>query len=136
MLSLIGYLAMGAIAFIGAMYFSKTNEEKASTAAMVAALSIMLLILYVMVRLKIGVIESKEGVVTNIPLILLLLIGIPVVVFFIVYSTTKEEYKNMNIWEQKTVSELIESDMQFRKAVLLVVVAALVGVIILWGAKR
>jgi len=136
MLSLIGYLAMGAIAFIGAMYFSKTNEEKASTVAMVAALSIMLLILYVMVRLKIGVIESKEGVVTNIPLILLLLIGIPVVVFFIVYSTTKEEYKNMNIWEQKTVSELIESDMQFRKAVLLVVVAALVGVIILWGAKR
>jgi len=127
---------LGVAAFIGAMYFSKNAEEKTSTMALAAGLITLVIMAYIVVKLQIGVVKGEAGRTTNIPIVLLMLVGIPIGVYFMVYLSMNPETEEVSPWEGKTISEMIEQDKDIKRAGILIVIAALIGLMLIWRYGR
>jgi len=127
---------LGVVAFLGVMYFSKNAEEKTSTIALGAALIVWIIMAYIVAKLQIGVVKGKEGRTTNIPIVLLMLVGIPMGVYFAVYISMSPKTEEVSPWEGKTISEMIEQSRDIKRAGILIVIAALVGLMLIWRYGR
>jgi len=127
---------LGVFAFLGVMYFSKNAEEKTSTIALGAALIVWIIMAYIVAKLQIGVVKGKEGRTTNIPIVLLMLVGIPMGVYFAVYFSMSPKTEEVSPWEGKTISEMIEQSKDIKRAGILVIIATLVGLMLIWRYGR
>ena len=112
---------LGVVCFVGAMYFSKNAEEKTSTVAIGAAMIALIVMAYTVARLKLAV-----------PFILLMLVGVPLATYFAVYISMKPKIEEASPWEGKTISEMIERSKDVRRAGILIVIAALIGLMLIW----
>ena len=131
-MNLLVLAGLGVAAFIGLMYFSKTAEEKTSTMALGAALIAGIIMAYIVAKLQIGVVKGESGRTTNIPVVLLMLVGIPMGVYFAVYFSMNPETEEVSPWEGKTISEMIERSKDVKRAGILIVIAALIGLMLIW----
>jgi len=127
---------LGIASFLGAMYFSKNAEEKASTTAIGISFITLIIMAYLVVTLQIGVVEGEGGRTIRFLPIALLLIGVPVVVYYLSYMSIGQKTYERNPWEGKTISEMFEQSKDVKRAGLLIVIAALVGLMLIWRYGR
>jgi len=120
-MNLLVLAGLGVACFVGAMYFSKNAEEKTSTVAIGAAMIALIVMAYTVARLKLAV-----------PFILLMLVGVPLATYFAVYISMKPKIEEASPWEGKTISEMIERSKDVKRAGILIVIAALIGLMLIW----
>ena len=120
-MNLLVLAGLGIACFVGAMYFSKNAEEKTSTVAIGAAMIALIVMAYTVARLKLAV-----------PFILLMLVGVPLATYFAVYISMKPKIEEASPWEGKTISEMIERSKDVKRAGILIVIAALIGLMLIW----